>query len=74
MVSLLGRGGTGPAPGMGVATGRARETHPCMQADPWAPLSLPGSAEPPVICEISPLVSYSGEVSTTWGSSGIGLV
>lgn len=41
--------------------------------------SLPSSAEPPAVCEISPLVSYSGEVSAAcrsgvrlcgWGRSG----
>lgn len=41
-----------------------------------APPSLPGSAEPPAICEISPLVSYAGEVRAAkpaWGSPGVGL-
>ena len=40
-----------------------------------APPSLPGSAEPPAICEISPLVSYAGEVRAAkpaWGSLGLG--
>lgn len=41
-----------------------------------APPSLPGSAEPPAICEISPLVSYAGEVRADrrrglcWGWGG----
>uniref|UniRef100_A0A452VF23 UDP-N-acetylglucosamine pyrophosphorylase 1 like 1 n=1 Tax=Ursus maritimus TaxID=29073 RepID=A0A452VF23_URSMA len=39
--------------------------------------SLPGSREPPAICEISPLVSYSGEVRAhwpTWAFWGTGCV
>ena len=38
--------------------------------------SLPSSGEPPAICEISPLVSYSGEVRVDWlipVFSGVGM-
>lgn len=37
-------------------------------------LSPPSGGEPPAVCEISPLVSYSGEVSAAWrlGFGGVG--
>lgn len=63
--SQRGRAGEGP----GVRTPEQMLTS--------APPSPPGSGEPPAICEISPLVSYSGEVRAArpiWGSSGVGLV
>ena len=73
--SLAGQGLGQPA--WWVVQGRAPGYAPPEQMVTSAPPSPPGSGEPPAICEISPLVSYSGEVRAArpiWGSSGVGLV
>ena len=58
MVRWVGRGRLAP---WWVGPGRALGQDPELILTSALP-SLPGSAEPPAICEISPLVSYAGEV------------